>query len=158
MPHYINWRIAPGMWVIKLLTACVPTSHFDQRECGAALRFYASGSFLQGIGDTLGLSKSAVSRIVTNVSSALARKQKDFIKWPTTEEEIARTKRGFYDKGGFPGVIGCVDSTHIRLQAPHENENDYVNRKDFHSINVQAISDHQGKPFSFFFLIVLTTI
>ena len=37
MPHYINWRIAPGMWVIKFFTACVPTSHFDQGECGSAL-------------------------------------------------------------------------------------------------------------------------
>ena len=28
------------------------------------------------------------------------------IKWSSTEAEIAQTKRGFYYKGGFPGVIG----------------------------------------------------
>lgn len=109
-----------------------------------ALRFFAPGRFLQVIGDTLGLAKSTVSRIISNVSYAIAQKQINFIKWPSTEAEVLQNKRGFYDKVGFPGVIGCVDGTHIRIQAPNENENDYVNRKGFHSINVQAICNHKG--------------
>ena len=109
-----------------------------------ALRFFASGSFLQVIGDTLGLSKSTVSRIITNVSTALVQKQRQFIKWPSTEAEILQAKQGFYHKGGFPGVVGCVDGTHIRIQGPSQKESDYVNRKGFHSINVQAICNHQG--------------
>ena len=44
-----------------------------------ALRFLASGSFLQVIGDTFGLPKSTVSRIVTDVTLALAHKQSEFI-------------------------------------------------------------------------------
>ena len=40
-----------------------------------ALRFYASGSFLQVIGDTIGVAKSKISRVVTNVSLALVAKQ-----------------------------------------------------------------------------------
>ena len=48
--------------------------------------------------------------------------------------------------GGFlPGVIGCVDSTHIKIQAPHENENGSFNRKGFHSMNVQAICNHKAR-------------
>ena len=48
--------------------------------------------------------------------------------------------------GGFPNVIGCVDGSHIRLHGvPKETENDFVNRKRFHSINVQFISDHRFK-------------
>ena len=56
-----------------------------------ALRFFASGSFLQVIGDTLGLSKSTVSRTVNKVSYALSQKQVHFIKWPSTEAEIVQT-------------------------------------------------------------------
>ena len=89
-----------------------------------ALHFFASGSFLQVIGDTLGLSKSTVSWTVNNVSYALAQKQVHFIKWPSTEAEVAQIKRGIYDKGGFPGVIGCVDGPHMKIQGPTENEND----------------------------------
>ena len=105
-----------------------------------ALRFFASGSFLQLIGDTVGLLKSSVSRAVKDVSLALAQKQNEFILWPSPAE-LQEVKRGFYDKGGFPGVNG----THVRIQAPTANENDFVNRKGFHSINVQAVCNHKGK-------------
>ncbi len=39
---------------------------------------------------------------------------------------------------GFPGVIGCIDGTQIPITTPSVNEGDYVNRKAFHSINVQV--------------------
>jgi len=39
---------------------------------------------------------------------------------------------------GFPGV---VDGTHIRITAPKEHEAEYINRKRFHSINVQVVFD-----------------
>ena len=45
-----------------------------------ALRFFASGSFLQVIGDTVGVDKSTVSRAVSDVARALAAKQEMFIK------------------------------------------------------------------------------
>lgn len=109
-----------------------------------ALRFYASGSFLQVVGDTVGVDKSTVSRVVTNVSLALVAKQQQFIKWPRDQQDLSKSKNMFYQRGGFPCVVGCVDGTHIRIQAPHENENGYVNRKGFHSINVQGICNHEG--------------
>ncbi|XP_058490332.1 putative nuclease HARBI1 [Solea solea] len=42
---------------------------------------------------------------------------------------------------GLPNVIGCIDGTQIPITAPTQNEGDYVNRKSFHSINVQIICD-----------------
>lgn len=45
-----------------------------------ALRFYASGSFLQVIGDTAGVDNSTVSRVVTNVSNALIAKQSELLR------------------------------------------------------------------------------
>ena len=47
-----------------------------------ALRVYASGSFLQVIGDTFGVDKSNISRAISDVSRALIVKQPHFIKWP----------------------------------------------------------------------------
>ena len=110
-----------------------------------ALRFYASGSFLQVIGDTFGVDKSTVSRVITNVSRALIMKQPHFIKWPSTNDECATIKNEFYLRGGFPCVIGFVDGTHVRLQAPSQHKNNYVNRKGFHSINVQGVCNHEGE-------------
>ncbi|KAF1385372.1 hypothetical protein PFLUV_G00107070 [Perca fluviatilis] len=43
---------------------------------------------------------------------------------------------------GFPNVIGALDCTHIRIKRPSGvHEGDFVNRKSYHSINVQMICD-----------------
>ena len=115
------------------------------RQVLIALRFYASGSFLQVIGDTFGIDKSTVSRVINDVTRALISKQPHFIKWPSTNDECATIKNALYLRGGFPCVIGCVDGTHIRLQTPSQHENNYVNRKGFHSINVQVVCNHEGE-------------
>ena len=110
-----------------------------------ALRFHASGSFLQVIGETIWVDKYTVSRVVQNVSRLLAAKrQTQFIKWPTDLAEINESKNCFYRRRQFPGVIGCIDGTHIRIIAPSNDENDFVNRKGFHSINVQGVCNHKG--------------
>ena len=109
-----------------------------------ALRFFASGSFLQVIGDTFGVDKSTVSRVVRDVCLSITNKQEQFIRWPSHLEKEA-AKLNFFQKAGFPCVIGSIDCTHIRIQAPHTHENGYVNRKSYHSINVQAICDDKGK-------------
>ncbi|XP_064645136.1 putative nuclease HARBI1 [Lineus longissimus] len=41
----------------------------------------------------------------------------------------------------FPRVIGAIDGTHCRIKKPSINENVYVNRKGFHSINVMLVCD-----------------
>ena len=40
---------------------------------------------------------------------------------------------------GFPGVVGVIDGTHVRIVAPSLNEDVYVNRKRYHSINTQIV-------------------
>lgn len=45
----------------------------------------------------------------------------------------------------FPSVVGIVDGTHIKIQAPSlATERDYVNRKNQHSVNVQVVVDSRG--------------
>ncbi|KAK6169661.1 hypothetical protein SNE40_020663 [Patella caerulea] len=85
-----------------------------EQQVAIALRFYASGSFLQVIGDTLGRDKGSVSRVIDRVTNALLRQQQNFIKWPTTHESV-HIKSCFYQQAQFPNVIGCIDGTHIRI-------------------------------------------
>lgn len=67
------------------------------------------------------------------------------VKWPVTEREKSTIMQGFYRNGGFPHVIGAIDGTHVRIIAPTDDEPSFVNRKGYHSINVQAVCDHLGK-------------
>ena len=70
-----------------------------------ALRFFASGSFLQVIGDTHGYDKATVSRIVRRVSLALANKHETWVKFPTRMEDKNAIRAGMYEIAGFPCVI-----------------------------------------------------
>ncbi|KAI6661854.1 nuclease HARBI1 [Oopsacas minuta] len=45
--------------------------------------------------------------------------------------------------GGFPLVFGCIDGSLVVITVPAFNEEMYVNPKLFHSINIQAICDHE---------------
>ena len=66
-----------------------------------------------------------------------------------TEASICRISNviffRFYRKYNFPGVIGCIDCTHIAIFPPKKDdpntpEHLYVNRKGYHSLNVQLVS------------------
>ena len=76
-----------------------------------ALRFLASCSFLQVIGDTFGV-KATVSRVVRDVCMALSNKQDQFISWPSNQEKELIKDR-FYQMARFLDVIGCIDCMHI---------------------------------------------
>ena len=47
----------------------------------------------------------------------------------------------FYERSGFTLVIRCIDGTHVSILAPPQNEVVFVDWKNFHSINIRAISD-----------------
>ena len=54
---------------------------------------------------------------------------------PTTRERCQIISQGFFNIGGFPNIIGCVDGSLIPIIRPVENEHIYVSRKGFHAIN-----------------------
>ena len=74
------------------------------------LRYLATGAFLSVVGDTFGIHKCTVSRVITTVMKALVRHADRFIRWPTPEDKPT-IKEAFYRQGGFPNCIGCVDRT-----------------------------------------------
>ena len=108
-----------------------------------ALRFYVMGSYQMTDGDLFGIHQSSVCRIVHKVSRALAQLRSQYVKFLTVAEQNI-IKRGFYSMRQFPGVIGAVDGTHIKLlQQPSVGHSElYRNRKDYFSLNVQIMVDH----------------
>ncbi|KAI2645935.1 hypothetical protein H4Q32_025284 [Labeo rohita] len=56
---------------------------------------------------------------------------------------------GFAHLAGSPAfsrVVGAIDGCHIRMKPPANNSHCYYNRKLFHSMQLQAITDHHGCP------------
>ncbi|KAJ8943183.1 hypothetical protein NQ314_009814 [Rhamnusium bicolor] len=50
-----------------------------------------------------------------------------------------------FANNGFPGVIGIIDGTHIKIDKPSQDPDSYLNRKHFYSIQAQIVCDHRRK-------------
>lgn len=109
-----------------------------------ALRFYATGSFQEVVGDIFGVSKATVCMCIRRVSQVLSNSLNGVVSFEDQRGADA-TKRQFFDRFGMPGVIGCVDGTHVRIVCPSQYEGVYVCRKGYHSINIQLICDYNLK-------------
>jgi len=53
-------------------------------------------------------------------------------------KQVIATYKG---KWGFPMCAGAIDGPHVPIKASSENHMDYVNRKSYHSIIMQALVD-----------------
>ena len=105
------------------------------------LRYYATGSFFSVLGDSQGMSKMTVSRIVSEISASIAKQAKVYIKFPVSNSDKINVMQKYYDLSKFPNVLGCIDGTHVPIRRPIRDEHLFINRKNFHSINVQGVCD-----------------
>lgn len=105
------------------------------------LKTLKSGSFQNCSKDFMDVSQPTVSVVLAAFMDSIIKKASHFIYMPRSRDEILKAKNELYQIASLPGTIGCIDCTHIPIIAPHENEYAYVNRKKFHSINVQAVCD-----------------
>ena len=103
-----------------------------------ALRFFATGSFQAVVGDIHNISRQSVSYVLSDVIECLVRVANTYIFMPTNQGALNEIKRGFHEIEGFPNAIDAIDGTHIKIKAQTTDEHLYVNRKYFHSINVQC--------------------
>ena len=74
-----------------------------------ALRYYATGTFQNVVGDNSGIHRSTVSRIITRVTVAICTLQHRYIKFPRTREDIRQAKEDFYAIASMPNVLGAID-------------------------------------------------
>lgn len=86
------------------------------------------------VADRFNISKSTLFKIVRKVTSFLSNMSPQIITWPT-EEEKEEIEFSFRQKN-FPGVIGVIDGTHVKIDKPSEDPDSYLNRKHYHSIQV----------------------
>ncbi|KAI1900376.1 hypothetical protein AGOR_G00049320 [Albula goreensis] len=102
----------------------------------AALSFYATGSFQSTIGDQFGVAQPAMRNAVQIVTDALVNISDQFIQLPVPAAHL-QVQQDFFRLAGFPGIVGALGCTHIAIRPPQLLPNLYLNRKGFHSMNLQ---------------------
>ncbi|KAJ1105527.1 hypothetical protein NDU88_002932 [Pleurodeles waltl] len=146
--YSLNWQaiqqllrnIEPQLAPTLLTPRTVPT----ETKLLPVLHMLASGSFQTTGALVAGISRPSFSAFIPKVLDAIIGLTPRHICFPNTLQKQQETKQGFYLISGFPHVLGAINSTHVRLVPPAATEHLYRNRKHTHSINVQAIVDHQG--------------
>lgn len=133
-------QIEPRLKKARRYTRIEPIIRFS-----AAMRFFATGMYQRCTGEEYNTSMSqtmvheSITEMVIVLESSICPK---WIKFPKTEAEKSSIKKRFFEKTKMPGVLGCVDGTHVKILAPAENEHLYVDRMGNHSINVQLVKKH----------------
>jgi hypothetical protein len=94
---------------------------------------------VRSIADRFNVSKSIFldhnRRMLTVLCDSLL---KTVICWPSDNEKHAVISE-FQNKKGFPGVLGAIDGTHIKISAPTRRHQNYFNRKVNYSLILQAV-------------------
>ena len=87
------------------------------------------------------MSQPSVSKYINHVSRAIASLAPEIMTFPEPAEE-GQVMQKFVFMGGMPGVIGCIDGTHIPIvSVGGDNAELYRCRKGYFSINVMGVCD-----------------
>ena len=115
-----------------------------ERQIASFLHCISDEAHYRKTANAFGISRGSISLIIRNVSKAIVEfLGKDYTKLPETVAEVENLTQKSLEHHGFPQSIGATDSTHIPMLQPIQNYTDYINRKGFTSINVQALCDYR---------------
>ncbi|XP_053949332.1 putative nuclease HARBI1 [Anastrepha ludens] len=105
------------------------------QRLSSVLRFLAEGGYQHEVGKDfdIPMAQSTFCGVLKYV----------WVNLDLSNEEKRQAKMDFYQKYGFPGVILCVDRTHIKIVAPAKDKFLYFNRKGYYSINAMIICDNK---------------
>ncbi|XP_026482249.1 putative nuclease HARBI1 [Ctenocephalides felis] len=115
----------------------------------AAIHFSGHGSYQTDVGNCHlnSMSQPSVSRCIKTVTNLIIKHATPkYVNFPKTSSERDKNKKRFYTKFGMPGIIGCIDCTHVSIVAPKKDHPVapaaiYMNRKGYYSINIEVICD-----------------
>ena len=107
----------------------------------ASLRGLASGAAQNDLALSMGISQTSVSKHLDRFVDAVIEEMHEWVGWYETDEEAQEAKEEFFSKSRIPGITGIIDGTHIAIKSPSPktSEPNYVNRKGYHSLNVQIV-------------------
>lgn len=97
-----------------------------------------------GVGVDIGISQPSVSRTVWEVCQSIVENVQHYIKFPQTNAEFQDAITLWTNKFQFPYAIRAIDCTLIPIKKPHLHGDEFICRKQYASLNVQATVNADG--------------
>ncbi|XP_026279679.1 putative nuclease HARBI1 [Frankliniella occidentalis] len=151
--EFCQYYRLPKVLARELIDSLEPYMHQPQRASAipvylkvlCALHFFANGNFQKPNERNydLAMSQPSVSRAIDEVVNVMNRLDilQAHIRFPREYNERRLVIHKNSLASDLKCVIGYVDGTHIPIKRPTEREDIFVNRKGYHSINVQITCD-----------------
>ena len=115
--------------------------HFSGWLFSLTIYFMASTAEYRSVANLFGVSRSFVSLCVKEVCQAIVKRLKSRYITIPKGDDLKQVMATYKEKWGFPMCAGAIDGTHVPIKVPSQNHTDYVNRKSYHSIIMQALVD-----------------
>ena len=112
-----------------------------RKKLAMILYYLASTSEYRTIANLFGVSKAYLCNSIKDVSCAIIKSLQERFIYIPKNDELKSILETYREKWGFPMCAGAIDGTHIPIIAPKEDHTDYVNRKGYHSVVMQAVVD-----------------
>lgn len=124
------------------LDICVRNPIPLKKRVSIALYKLASCAEYSRVATTFGVSQTSVHRHLYAFCNAMASKKHRLIQWYTDEDgaRIADIIRANYK---YPQAIGAIDGSHFEITPPSDGMADFLCRKQYPSIVLQAVVDVQ---------------
>ena len=116
-----------------------PVSVEERVQCRCAVERLATGDSFKSCGLQFGIGMSTAKTICAEFELCLLRLKDQFIKLPLTRQGLQELMDEFEEEYGIPQIVGAKDGCHIEINAPLDSHEDYFNRKQHYSVNLQAI-------------------
>ncbi|KAJ8356925.1 hypothetical protein SKAU_G00197190 [Synaphobranchus kaupii] len=110
------------------------------------LYWLASATSYRVVSEAFGIPRQFICDIVHRVSKGIHGIMTQVICFPTGQD-LEMVGAGFARQARSPAfrhTAGSIDGCHIRVVPPAAESQDYLNRKLFYSVQMQAICDHRG--------------
>ena len=111
-----------------------------KRRLAITLYYLSSTAEYRTVANLFGVSQSFVCQCIKEVSCAIRKGFPRAIAFPKGDD-LLKVLQGYEKRWGFPMCAGAIDGTHIPILAPADCHVEYVNRKGFNSITMQAVTD-----------------
>ncbi|XP_050301055.1 putative nuclease HARBI1 [Anthonomus grandis grandis] len=160
MPMYTEQEFlehfkVPRLVVIELARDFQESEYYPKKDTGflrigaeksiCIFIWYASheAASFRDVSDRFNIAISTLHVLIHNVTYFLSNKSKEVICWPTENEKVVIEQQ--FLEMGFPGVLGAMDGSHVRIDQPKNDPESYLNRKKFYSIQFQVVCDSSRK-------------
>ncbi|KAJ8940577.1 hypothetical protein NQ314_010655 [Rhamnusium bicolor] len=103
------------------------------------LRYFGDPGFQSGVAEDMDVHRSTVTKTVNYVMDCIIARADEWIHFPATPVEMNDAKILWRRSFQMPTVIEALDCTHVEINKATLHGDEYINRKRYATINVQAM-------------------